>query len=215
MDSEDFLRYVGSQVRLKSRTWGTLTFESVKLSPAVDGDLAVYIGNPFKQDTPLVRIHSECVFAEAFDSSLCDCSDQFKLAMRRLCDEGDGMLFYLRIDGRGAGLAAKVKATALEVRGADTYESRVAIGVRPEGRDFLPVAEFLKSKGVGAVRLLTNNPDKAGDLVRAGIEVVVEPLVVRNPSKMVRRLYETKRVKFGHSIPSEIMDDPQITFDFG
>jgi len=205
---------MGSQVRLKSRTWGTLAFEAVKLSPAIDGDLAVYVGEPFKQDSPLVRIHSECVFAEAFDSALCDCADQFKLAMRRLCEEGHGILFYLRLDGRGAGLASKVKATALEVRGVDTFESRVAIGVKPESRDFRPVADFLKSKNVSSVRLLTNNPDKAGDLRKSGIKTTTEPLVVRNPTKLVRRLYETKRSKFGHSIPDELLDDPQITFDF-
>lgn len=205
---------MGSQVRLKSRTWGTLTFEAVKLSPAIDGDLAVYVGNPLLLDKPLIRIHSECVFAEAFDSALCDCADQLKLAMRRLRDEGDGILFYLRLDGRGAGLTAKVKATALEVKGIDTYESRIAIGVEPEGRDFRSVAEFLKSKNIHSVRLLTNNPGKAGDLAKSGIEVTVEPLVVRNPSTLVRRLYETKRARFGHTIPDELMDDPQIKFDF-
>ena len=191
-----------------------VTFESVKLSPAIDGDLAVYIGSPLTQSCPLIRIHSECVFAEAFDSALCDCADQFKLAMRRLSEEGNGILFYLRLDGRGAGLASKVKATALEVKGVDTFESRVAIGVKPEGRDFKPVADFLKSRKITSVRLLTNNPDKAGDLVSSGIEVAVEPLVVRNPSRLVRRLYQTKRTRFGHTIPDELMDDPQIAFDF-
>jgi GTP cyclohydrolase II len=120
----------------------------------------------------------------------------------------------LRLDGRGAGLASKVKATALEVGGVDTFESRIAIGVKPEGRDFRPVADFLKSKNVGSVRLLTNNPDKAGDLTKSGIATTVEPLVVRNPSKLVRKLYETKRTRFGHTIPDELTDDPQITFDF-
>jgi GTP cyclohydrolase II len=214
MAEDQFLRYLGSQVRLRSRTWGPLTFEAVKLSPAIDGDLAVYVGSPLTQRCPLIRIHSECVFAEAFDSALCDCADQLKLAMRRLIEEGNGILLYLRLDGRGAGLTAKVKATALEVGGVDTFESRVSIGVEPEGRDFRPVADFLKSKKITSVRLLTNNPEKAGDLVNSGIAVAVEPLVVRNPSRLVRRLYQTKRTRFGHTIPEELIVDPQTEFDF-
>jgi GTP cyclohydrolase II len=213
-DADDYLRHVGAQTRISSRSWGKLTAESVKLTPASDGDLAVYIGTPLKDDKPLVRIHSECVFGEALESTFCDCAEQFRLAMRRLCNEGSGILFYLRFDGRGAGLAAKVKATALEMNGIDTYESRVAIGVKPEGRDFKPIGEFLLSKGIHAIRLLTNNPDKAGDIRDLGIEVDVERLIVRNPNKFVKALYKTKRSRFGHDIPSEVFDDPQMTFEF-
>jgi GTP cyclohydrolase II len=188
--------------------------EAVKLTPASDGDLAVYIGEPFKQHNPLVRVHSECVFGEAFDSTFCDCAEQFRMAMHRLCEDGHGILFYLRFDGRGAGLAAKVSATALEMKGIDTYESRVTIGVKPEGRDFKPVGRFLISKGVRAIRLLTNNPDKAGDIRALGIDVEIERLVVRNPNRFVRALYETKRQRFGHDIPPESIGDPQLAFEF-
>jgi GTP cyclohydrolase II len=210
---DDYLRYLGSRVQLKSRRWGNLTFESVNFTSAVDGDLAVYIGNPLEQERPLVRIHSECVFGEMFDSELCDCADQFSLAMHRLREEGHGILFYLRLDGRGAGLAAKVKATALEVEGMDTYKSRIAIGVPPEGRDFRAVGDFLKSKNVNSVRLLTNNPNKAQDLERAGVVATVEPLIVKHPSHSVMRLYETKRQRFGHLIPDEVIYTSEIGSD--
>jgi GTP cyclohydrolase II len=213
-DVLDYLTHTGSQTRITSRTWGKLTAESVKLTPASDGDLAIYVGDPFKEERPLVRIHSECVFGEAFDSTFCDCAEQFRLAMHRLCNEGHGILFYLRFDGRGAGLAAKVRATALEMKGIDTYESRVAIGVKPEGRDFKPIGNFMISKGIRAIRLLTNNPDKANDIRGLGIEVDVERLIVRNPNKFVRALYETKRSRFGHDIPAEELDDPQLTLKF-
>jgi GTP cyclohydrolase II len=214
MSKVDFLRHLGAQVRLTSRRWGPLTFEAARFSPAIDGDLVVYVGDPFSQERPLVRIHSECVFGEAFESTFCDCADQFRIAMLRLSQAGHGILFYLRLDGRGAGLTAKVKATALELKGYDTFDSRVAIGVEPEDRDFRPVAEFLAVKGVHSVRLLTNNPDKAAHLRSLGLDVDMERLIVTNPNRHVKKLYETKRAKFGHDIPSDAFADPQLAFTF-
>lgn len=197
----DFLEnFLGSQATINSRTWGKLTIESVSFTPATDGDLVVIIGQPFEQEKPLIRIHSECVFAEVFDSDLCDCADQFKLAMKRLTDNEHGLLFYLRFDGRGAGLAAKVKATALEVAGMDTYDSRVYIGVAPEGRDFGNIGEYLKNHGVNKARLLTNNPIKGKALEQVGLTLEYEPLIVDNPNENVRKLYSTKAEKFNHTI---------------
>ncbi len=196
-----FLKHVGSRTNLNSRTWGLITVESVSLSPAVDGDLAVEVGQPYLQSSPLIRIHSECVFAEIFDSDLCDCRDQLQLAMTALVQEGNGILFYLRFDGRGAGLSAKVAATSLEIAGYDTYDSRVAIGVEPEGREFGPVANYLISKGVKSLRLLTNNPTKAVALETSGLRVKTIPLLVGDPSAKVRSLYRTKAEKFDHAIP--------------
>ncbi len=213
MTEADYLRHIGAQVKLSSRRWGVLTFEAAKLSPAVDGDLVVYV-DPLATDRPLVRIHSECIFGEAFESSFCDCADQFRMAMLRICQSGSGILFYLRLDGRGAGLTAKVKATDLELKGYDTFESRVAIGVEPEDRDFRPVAKFLSDKGIRAVRLLTNNPDKASQLRSVGIDVEVDRLIITNPNRHVKKLYETKRDRFGHDIPPEALLDPQLSFNF-
>ncbi|MFA6925290.1 MAG: hypothetical protein WC223_13675 [Bacteroidales bacterium] len=197
-------KYLGAKTDIESRTWGKLNIEVVSFTPASDGDLVVIIGNPYDEDIPLVRIHSECVFAQAFDSNLCDCADQLKLAMDRLVAEGNGILVYLRFDGRGAGLAAKVKATSLEVKGIDTYESRLEIGVKPEGRDFYSIGKYLSKKGLKKVRLLTNNPTKSEGIEKAGILVVNEPLLVSNPSINVRKLYETKAHKFHHNIPEDL-----------
>jgi len=193
-------KYKGTSATINSRTWGKLTMVSESFTPASDGDLVVIIGDPFNQEIPLVRIHSECVFAEVFDSDLCDCADQLKIAMERLTANNHGLLFYLRFDGRGAGLAAKVKATALEVQGFDTYESRILIGVAPEGRNFRKIGEYLKLHGVSKIRLLTNNPDKGNDIEKAGVIVVYEPLIIEDPSEKVRRLYKTKAEKFRHTI---------------
>jgi 3,4-dihydroxy 2-butanone 4-phosphate synthase/GTP cyclohydrolase II len=121
--------------------------------------------------------------------------------MTRLTSEGHGILFYLRFDGRGAGLAAKVKATALEVSGVDTYDSRVSIGVSPEARHFTAIGQYLIANGVTRVRLLTNNPLKVEELMGAGISVEGQPLLVEDPNEKVRQLYKTKATKFQHDIP--------------
>ncbi|WP_083928545.1 GTP cyclohydrolase II RibA [Marinobacterium rhizophilum] len=195
-----YKNFLGERATIPSRVWGEITVESVELTDAVDGDLVLLKGDPFSAEAPLVRIHSECVFAEAFDSALCDCADQMHMALSEICKEGCGILFYLRIDGRGAGLSAKVKATALEVEGMDTHDSRISIGVSPDNRSFQKVAEYLVRNSVRKVRLLTNNPDKANGLKEFGIEVETASLRVPNPSDEVASLYRTKAEKFGHLI---------------
>jgi 3,4-dihydroxy 2-butanone 4-phosphate synthase/GTP cyclohydrolase II len=114
--------------------------------------------------------------------------------------EGSGIFFYLRIDGRGAGLAAKVRATELEVGGMDTHASRIHIGVPPEGRNFSKVAQYLKENGYNRIRLLSNNPSKKEGLEAMGISVQIEPLFLESPNEHVAKLYRTKRDKFSHLI---------------
>lgn len=196
----NYLRFVGEQATFVSRKWGKLTVESASFTPASDGDLVVYIGDISRQERINVRIHSECVFSEVFDSNFCDCADQLQMAMRCLKQTG-GILFYLRFDGRGAGLSAKVKATQLEVQGMNTYDSRVKIGVAPEGRDFSNVGYYLIKRGYRKITLLTNNPTKEEGLVKAGIDVRRMPLLVDVPNDNVKLLYRTKKEKFGHFIP--------------
>jgi len=196
----DYLRFVGSKTTFNSRKWGKLEVESVSFTPASDGDMVVYIGEPLKEERPLVRIHCECIFAEVFDSDFCDCADQLVLAMNILKREKNGILFYLRFDGRGAGLSAKIKATSLEMDGKDTFESRVEIGVAPEGRNFSNIALFLLNRGVRKITLLTNNPIKISDLVNNGIDVETKPLIIDNPNKNIEKLYHTKVNKFNHTI---------------
>jgi GTP cyclohydrolase II len=198
--------FLGEKATFRSRKWGYITVTSASFTDAVDGDLIVTLGSPQAVQAPLVRIHSECVFAEAFDSELCDCKDQLDIALTKMRRDGAGILFYLRLDGRGIGLAAKVKATALEVGGIDTYESRRRIGQPTECRDFKAIGLYLRENGFEQIRLLTNNPGKISDISSAGILVTAESLIIENPNREVRRLYATKRVKFGHLIPEPISD---------
>lgn len=202
----EYKKFIGARTPLNSRVWGKMIVESASFTPASDGDLVVFFGEEKnKVERPVVRIHSECVFAEVFDSDFCDCADQLYYAMDYLC-KTNGILFYLRFDGRGAGLSAKVKATELEMQGIDTYNSRVMIGVPPEGRDFSPIADYLLSHGIRKITLLTNSPDKFGDLVRKGIDVETLPLYVDSPNENVQKLYDTKVKKFKHLIPLNELD---------
>lgn len=200
----NFLSFLGSRATFRSKTWGEITVESQSFTAAVDGDLVIFIGKPIPNHSPLIRIHSECVFAEALDSSLCECGDQLHIALSRLKADGYGILFYLRLDGRGIGLSAKVAATALEVAGDDTYDSRIKLHLPPEARTFDGVGRYLSDRGFNSVRLLTNNPLKAEGLRRFGISVEMLPLIAPAMSREIKGLYATKALKFSHLIPGSI-----------
>jgi GTP cyclohydrolase II len=193
--------FVGSRASINSRTWGPLSIESVSFSQAIDGDLVINVGQPLQQPLPLVRIHSTCIFSEVLDSDFCDCAEQFHLAMDAIVREGHGILFYLRFEARGAGLAAKVKATALEISGLDTYDSRISVGVSPESRDFSPIGAYLLGRGIKKIRLLTNNPLKVDHLERTGLSIEREPLLSKEPNDHVKALYRTKARRFHHWTP--------------
>ena len=194
--NQEIKKFAGAKTKLPTWQLGELEIESQFFSKASDGDLIVSFGKPFESAKPLVRIHSECVFAEVFDSKICDCAEQLHEAMRLLRDSNRGILFYLRIDGRGAGLSAKVAATALEIKGVDTYDSRVTIGVDPEGRSFEEIGKYLKSRGVAAIELLTNNPVKREGIQITGISVDVLPLKISPRTPEIEHLLSTKKQKF-------------------
>ena len=119
---------------------------------------------------PLVRPHSECLTGDVFGSQRCDCGPQLREAVERIADQG-GFLLYLRQEGRGIGLYAKLDAYALQDDGLDTYQANVALGRGEDERDYTAAAQMLLALGVDRVRLLSNNPDKAGQLADLGIDV--------------------------------------------
>jgi GTP cyclohydrolase II len=122
------------------------------------------------EDTPLVRLHSECLTGDVFGSERCDCGAQLCEAVDQIADAG-GFLLYLRQEGRGIGLYAKIDAYGLQDSGLDTYEANLALGRGADERDYTVAAQMLRALGVDRVALLSNNPDKAGQLVTHGIEV--------------------------------------------
>ena len=120
--------------------------------------------------SPLVRPHSECLTGDVFGSERCDCGPQLREAVERIAGEG-GFLLYLRQEGRGIGLYAKLDAYALQDAGLDTYEANLALGRGEDERDYTAAAQMLRALGTDRVRLLSNNPDKALQLGALGIRV--------------------------------------------
>ena len=148
---------------------------------------------------PLVRPHSECLTGDVFGSQRCDCGPQLREAAERITDQG-GFLLYLRQEGRGIGLYAKLDAYALQDAGLDTYEANVALGHGEDERDYTAAAQMLLALGADRVRLLSNNPDKAVQLESCGIQVAQRiPTGVHMSAANVRYL-ATKASHTAHTI---------------
>ncbi|MFI6078007.1 GTP cyclohydrolase II [Actinoplanes sp. NPDC051343] len=148
---------------------------------------------------PLVRPHSECLTGDVFGSQRCDCGPQLREAVERIADQG-GVLLYLRQEGRGIGLYAKLDAYALQDSGLDTYEANVALGRGEDERDYAAAAQMLSALGCDRIRLLSNNPDKAVQLGSYGIDVTQRvPTGVHMSSANVRYL-ATKASHTAHTI---------------
>ncbi len=148
---------------------------------------------------PLVRPHSECLTGDVFGSQRCDCGPQLREAVERIADEG-GFLLYLRQEGRGIGLYAKLDAYALQDSGLDTYEANVALGRGEDERDYTVAAQMLAAVGVDGIRLLSNNPDKARQLEDLGIRVTEHVPTGVHLSEANTRYLEAKRDHTAHTI---------------
>jgi len=161
--------------------------------------LALVKGSPAKNGA-LVRVHSECLTGDVFGSRRCDCGEQLKLAMKMIERYGSGVILYMRQEGRGIGLANKLRAYQLQDKGLDTVEANEALGFKADLRDYGIGAQILADLGLSKIRLLTNNPKKIVGLEGYGLEVVERvPLVVK-PSKSNKRYLKTKKEKLGHEI---------------
>jgi 3,4-dihydroxy 2-butanone 4-phosphate synthase/GTP cyclohydrolase II len=146
----------------------------------------------------LCRIHSACLTGEAFGSRRCDCADQLHAALLAIEHEGRGVLVYQQAEGRGIGLTNKLRAYALQDHGLDTFEANTSLGFAPDQRNYEIPVEMLKKIGVHSVRLLTNNPEKVGELERLGIHVVERLPLQPSTHKDNERYLRTKKDRFGH-----------------
>ncbi len=165
--------------------------------------VALLLGDMTGPDPVLVRVHSECLTGDAFSSLRCDCGPQLEAAMRLIQEVGWGCLVYLRQEGRGIGLHAKIQAYNLQDRGADTLEANLMLGHPADARDYGIASEILGSVGVENVNLMTNNPDKVDQLSEYGIKVVERmPLVAGVGDENVDYL-STKAKRMGHKISEE------------
>ncbi|MFD4004681.1 bifunctional 3,4-dihydroxy-2-butanone-4-phosphate synthase/GTP cyclohydrolase II [Streptomyces rubiginosohelvolus] len=150
----------------------------------------------------LVRIHSECLTGDIFQSQRCDCGPQLHASMRRITEAGRGVVVYLRgHEGRGIGLLSKLRAYELQERGVDTLDANLELGLPADARDYAAGARILKDLGVTSLRLMTNNPEKTAAVVRHGLAVTGrEPMPVQAGEHNLRYL-RTKRDRMGHDLP--------------
>jgi len=148
----------------------------------------------------LVRVHSECITGDLFGSLRCDCHDQLYAALRMVEMAGSGVVVYMRQEGRGIGLANKLRAYKLQDDGLDTVEANEKLGFRPDLRDYGIGAQILRDLGVGKIRLLTNNPKKVVGLHGYGLDIVERVALEMDPNQLNEKYLRTKRDKLGHLI---------------
>ncbi len=187
-----------SRIPLQAHGDFTMTVFSNQLD---DADHFVLIKAPY-QSVPLVRIHSECITGDVFGSCKCDCGSQLQQSLALIAKEG-GILVYLRQEGRGIGLANKLKAYALQEQGYDTVEANLQLGLPIDNRDYAIAYQILKYLGVNEVRLLTNNPQKINSISQYGINVSERVSLVVESTLENRAYLKTKQNKLGHLLAVE------------
>ncbi len=160
--------------------------------------LALVKGTIDKDKVTLVRVHSECMTGDVFGSRRCDCGNQLHAAHRQIAEEGNGVLVYMRQEGRGIGLAAKIHAYKLQEEGLDTVEANARLGYPGDLRDYGLGAQFLFDLGVRKFRFLTNNPKKVVGLEGYGIQMVEQVPIRAEANPHNAKYLETKKVKLGH-----------------
>ncbi|MER5176871.1 GTP cyclohydrolase II [Streptomyces sp. NPDC002896] len=178
-----------------------VTAEAVTFHGLADGaeHVALVLGDPTASESPLVRLHSECLTGDVFGSARCDCGPQLREAVQRI-DAAGGILLYLRQEGRGIGLYNKLDAYALQDTGLDTYEANTTLGLPEDARDYTAAAQMLTALGIRKLDLLSNNPDKARQLDELGISVrTTVPTGVFATDSNVRYL-QAKAQHTGHTI---------------
>jgi GTP cyclohydrolase II len=168
-------------------------------TPGVETALAMVMGD-LTAGAPLLRIHSQCFTGEVLGSLRCDCRDQLETAMQVIAGEGRGLVIYEYQEGSGIGLMAKLEAYELQDAGLDTVEANHALGLEADYRDFDLPAAILRDLGIKRVRLLSNNPRKAGALAENGIEVVARLACEAAPNPHSFAYLRTKKEKLGHTL---------------
>lgn len=165
--------------------------------------VALVKGDVYNGDPVLIRVHSECLTGDAFGSLRCDCGQQYDAAMKKIAEEGRGILLYMRQEGRGIGLINKIKAYHLQDQGLDTVEANLALGFGADMRDYGIGAQILSDLGVKKLILMTNNPRKMVGLAGYGIEIVDRAPIQLNHNESNENYLKTKKSKLGHMLQFE------------
>ena len=177
-------------------------YRAIVYRNAVDGaeHMALVKGDISQASNVLVRLHSECLTGDVFGSERCDCGDQIRESLRRIDEQGCGVLVYMHQEGRGIGLTNKIKAYALQDQGRDTVEANLELGFKEDLRDYGIGAQILRDLHVENVLLLTNNPRKISGLENYGVKVVERVPLEAQPLKTNIHYLRTKQHKLGHML---------------
>lgn len=171
---------------------------SVSVYPAENKEHAVLTFGDITEQPAVTRIHSQCFTGDTIFSLRCDCGEQLAESMKIISENGSGILLYLTQEGRGIGLANKIKAYALQEQGLDTVEANHSLGFAPDLRDYKIAADILQDLGITQVSLLTNNPNKIEQLTKYGIQVVKRIPLQTKPNKYNKKYLQTKKQKLQH-----------------
>lgn len=206
----DLIAYRRQHENLIERKAGPIAFPTkygdftlYAYEPIVDREpyVAIVKGDVCTEEPVLVRMHSSCLTGDLLGSLRCDCGDQLVMALERIEAEGRGVVVYIQQEGRGIGLINKLRAYELQDGGMDTVEANVALGFKPDLRDYGLGAQVLADLGLRRVRLLTNNPKKMAGLQGYGLEIVEQVPLIAEPMEPRGKYLETKRDKMGHILP--------------
>ena len=203
---EDLIRYRRKNEKLVEKIeaielpteYGNFTLHLYEDKFYNDSHLALTMGDYSKEDSVLVRVHSECLTGDVFQSQRCDCGDQLEMAMHQISENKSGIILYLRQEGRGIGLKHKIKAYKLQEEGMDTVEANNELGFSADLRDYGVGAQILKDLDAVKLTIMTNNPKKLIGLEGHGLTIVDRKPIKIPPKKMNKKYLETKKNKLGH-----------------
>tara|TARA_R110002110_G_scaffold414951_1_gene647083 strand:+ start:365101 stop:365769 length:669 start_codon:yes stop_codon:yes gene_type:complete len=175
--------------------------------------LALYLGNVENAENVLTRVHSECFTGDVLGSLRCDCGEQLDFAMQEIAKEGQGVIVYMRQEGRGIGLSKKIEAYNLQDAGHDTVDANILLGHQADEREYSLAALILKDLGVKSIRLLTNNPTKIEALEEEGIAVNERVSLEGTVHPENRQYLMTKAKRMKHILSINNIPDPQPVAD--